>query len=608
MPSYFLNIIHDQLKKSGIRIVDDPSQEMSFLHQIDIIEYMVFECAGALPLLKAMPLRCQCSGWDKGIYIAFDPSNPDDDEQETALDPKIHENFQKTLQLIQGKFPGSIEAPVFAMNGNRWRYTIKIPRDDIAVAILSSSLFMASGSLTHLDKETLFHLQNKLSEYRIADQKLNTLVDLLINRLANYLAEPQKQEEKYEISATAVAGHEVFTSPKAYPKPILDLILGYLSFFDIVSCLNRKENDETKGFEEALDAQTMGFIRLLMRYLYRDNPVVAFFPKCSLALQLNVLRKPNLSNFEIEWIHSNLRFVVHMRHLLADYLHSEKVDADNRIICMFLNCDLHLDWSKPLKKFERQSGYRTSKQMVVKKAITSFDQPSWFLLIEILLLNRQQLTCKVWEKYAAHLPVIIQTFEQIVKAMGTGDELWTHPGMDDDSPVAYSHQQIVAAKVDEDWAKMILLQQVEALDTTQGACRFYTTNRNLFYYQPRSRLNVFSSASLAEDVFSRLNVKMEELEKPKKESLPDDALEQKKDYICQLLKMERDHLQKTTVLFFDPIQFNRAIWEVKSANTEAELANTIKFSDLEFLRQIIMEAPSVGDEYRLTWSNGSLSS
>ena len=180
-------LISNQLDQSGIHY------EEQQLDQLDIIEYMVLESAGALHPLQGKPIKCVFRpGHTSNIHFQ-------DDKKHSSLEFGLHANLNSVeeqtrfIQIVRGiehKFPEStFDSEHRYYNRFNTLYAVILPDENIEHAIKSSSLFVAAGNLLELDLESLLLLRKKLKLYKIADNNLSDLVERLVEKVTTHLAE-----------------------------------------------------------------------------------------------------------------------------------------------------------------------------------------------------------------------------------------------------------------------------------------------------------------------------------------------------------------------------------------------------------------------------------
>ncbi|KTC78786.1 Ankyrin repeat protein [Legionella cherrii] len=182
-------LINRQLRPAGFHYEEEQ------LNQLDIIEYMLFESAGVLPLLQGKPLKCVFRPGHKST-IFFPVSQKVSALEfgvkmnEASISEEEQINFSQIAHAIADKFPGSV------VDGERQFYNhyntfsaVIIPDQHIKNAIQSSSLFLAAGNLSEFDLESLLLLRKNLNLYKIADNNLSDLVDRLLIRVKTHISE-----------------------------------------------------------------------------------------------------------------------------------------------------------------------------------------------------------------------------------------------------------------------------------------------------------------------------------------------------------------------------------------------------------------------------------
>ncbi|MCW8399851.1 hypothetical protein OQJ26_13745 [Legionella sp. PATHC038] len=187
-------LINRQLSQAGFHYEEEQ------LTQLDIMEYIVFESAGVLPLLQDKSLKCIFRpGHSSNVFfpvgqkvstIKFGLKDVVFNMNELSMNKDEQINFSLIANAIADKFPESVVDETHQIyNHYNTLCAVIIPDQHIEKAIQSSSLFVAAGNLSEFDLESLLLLRKKLNLYKIADNNLSDLVDRLLIRVKTHISE-----------------------------------------------------------------------------------------------------------------------------------------------------------------------------------------------------------------------------------------------------------------------------------------------------------------------------------------------------------------------------------------------------------------------------------
>lgn len=187
-------LINRQLSQAGFHYEEEQ------LAQLDIMEYIVFESAGVLPLLQGKSLKCVFRpGHSSNVFfpvgqkvsaLEFGIKDVVFNGNEALMSDEEQINFSLIANAIADKFPGSVvDGEHEFYNYYNTLCAVIIPDHHIENAIQSSSLFVAAGNLSEFDLESLLLVRTKLNLYKIADNNLSALVDRLTIRINTHISE-----------------------------------------------------------------------------------------------------------------------------------------------------------------------------------------------------------------------------------------------------------------------------------------------------------------------------------------------------------------------------------------------------------------------------------
>lgn len=188
----FYQLISDRLKQAGFDYEDDQ------ISQLDIVEYMALECAGALHLLQGKPLQCFFQpDYTSNLYFQDNKARSSLEyglsgtwnKGRFSISEEEQDDFYQIVRAIEDKFPESAYDYSHDID-NRLEtlYGVILLDENIEKAIRASSLYVAAGDLSAFDLTSLLLLKNKLGLYKIADNGLSALTDRLIKRIDTYLS------------------------------------------------------------------------------------------------------------------------------------------------------------------------------------------------------------------------------------------------------------------------------------------------------------------------------------------------------------------------------------------------------------------------------------